>query len=220
MCHGSQYCTGHLLMILSVLWSRQQAQQACGSGQQLVHILHATRGPSTGQMRLHPCNQPNNSHLAMREGAHGQRGLDVLLDVVSQHREDFAHASIQLLFKEQGRILGSDLFEPPFTSSTADTATTLDRISGPPGPVTSVLMGSPVVSPWPIPRSCIFCSAFQVPCVSGAPDRYHVSDYELPVSCLPWTMSAILKMSCLFLVCTSFLPPGFCPCCACLACPL
>jgi hypothetical protein len=57
----------------------------------------------------------------MRAGAHGQRGVDVLLDVVSQHREDFAHASIQLLFKEQGRILGSDLFEPPATTTAMDT---------------------------------------------------------------------------------------------------
>jgi hypothetical protein len=71
---------------------------------------------------------------------------------------------------------------PAHTSSTpctADTATTLDSMDGPPA---SVLLGSPVVSLQPLPRLRIPCCNPQVSCVSGAPDQ--VSDDEVPIPLL------------------------------------
>jgi hypothetical protein len=71
---------------------------------------------------------------------------------------------------------------PPQTYSTpctTDTATTLDSMDGPPASVASVLLGSPVQSPRPLPRSCISCCSPQVSCVSGAPNQ--VSDDGVPI---------------------------------------
>jgi hypothetical protein len=86
--------------------------------------------------------------------------------------------------------LPRDSSQPPAhacsTRCTTDTATTLDTMDGPPASVTSVFLGSPVVSPQPLPRSRLSCFSPQVPCVSGAPD--HVSDDEVPIPCLHVTL--------------------------------
>jgi hypothetical protein len=52
-------------------------------------------------------------------------------------------------------------------------------MDGPPASVTSVLLGSPVVSPQQLLRSRISCCSPQVSCVSGAPDQ--VRDDEVPI---------------------------------------
>jgi hypothetical protein len=54
--------------------------------------------------------------------------------------------------------------------------TTLDSLVGPPASVTSVLLGSPGMSPQPPPRSRSFCCC---PQVSGTPDQ--ISDDELRI---------------------------------------
>jgi hypothetical protein len=87
-------------------------------------------------------------------------------------------------------------FQPPAhtcsTPCTTDNATTLDSLVGPPASVTSILLGSPIMSPQPPPRSRFFCCSHQVSCVSGTSDQ--ISDDELrsprlhgtfPISFLP-----------------------------------
>jgi hypothetical protein len=74
-------------------------------------------------------------------------------------------------------------FQPPAhtcsTPCTTDTDAFLDSLVGPPASVTWVLLGSPVRSPQPPPRSRIsFCS----PEVSGAPSQ--ISDDEVPIPLL------------------------------------
>jgi hypothetical protein len=59
------------------------------------------------------------------------------------------------------------------TPCTTDTATTLDSLVGPPASVTSVLLGSPVMSPQPPPRFRISCCSPQVSCMTDTsrPDQ-------------------------------------------------
>jgi hypothetical protein len=71
-------------------------------------------------------------------------------------------------------------FQPPSrtcsTPCTTDTATTLDSLACPPASVASALLGSPVRSPQPPPRSRGFCCSPQVP---GTPDQ--ISDEEVRI---------------------------------------
>jgi hypothetical protein len=48
-----------------------------------------------------------------------QRLLDALLDVVAQHREDFAHARVELLLEEQRGVLSGDLAEAALAGGAA-----------------------------------------------------------------------------------------------------
>jgi hypothetical protein len=57
------------------------------------------------------------------------------------------------------------------TPCTTDTATTLDSLVGPPASVTSVLLGSPVMSPQPPPRPRICCCSPQVSCMTDTSTR-------------------------------------------------
>jgi hypothetical protein len=72
-------------------------------------------------------------------------------------------------------------FQPPSrtcsTPCNTDTATTFESLVGPPASVTSVLLGSPGMSPQPPPISRSFCCS---PQVSGTPDQ--ISDDE---GCIP-----------------------------------
>jgi hypothetical protein len=52
------------------------------------------------------------------------------------------------------------------TPCTTDTATTLDSMDGPPTCTTSILLGSSVLSSWPLPGARVSCCSPQVPCVS------------------------------------------------------
>jgi hypothetical protein len=62
--------------------------------------------------------------------------------------------------------------------------------------VTSVLLGSPVMSPQPPPRSSIPCCSPQVSCVSGTPGQ--ISDDEVPIPRLhvtfPLTLLTVLLL--------------------------
>jgi hypothetical protein len=72
-------------------------------------------------------------------------------------------------------------FQPPAhtcsTPCTTDTATTLDSLVGPLASVTSVLLGSPIMSPQLPPTYRFFCCSHQVSCLSGTSDQ--ISDDEL-----------------------------------------
>jgi hypothetical protein len=72
-------------------------------------------------------------------------------------------------------------FQPPspicVTPCTTDTATTLYSLVGPPASVTSVLLGSPGMSPQPPPRSHSFCCS---PQVSGTTDQSSDDEVRIP----------------------------------------
>jgi hypothetical protein len=74
--------------------------------------------------------------------------------------------------------------QPPacYAPCTTDTATTSDSKEDPTASISSVLLGSPFVSPWTLPSSSVSCRSPQLPCVSNASDQ--VNDDEVPILCL------------------------------------